>query len=305
METQALLAAFLSFSVYTFASVPRYVARGKSGVPELNKERFVASIRDNSMRRFIASFVHSQMFTSFVEKQVVEETGANPFEAAATFTAPPDAPPPLPTRPAGAGGASPSLSGGGASPSPGGGPEDADTLYGGLAASVRGDMEFTDVLKSVRAAMPATCAAASEEVREIALEMTSNSSTKRPRFETFKKLAIRTYDAVMCARILDVVWVRLDDSAGRNWRHGHKALQLLQFLLSAGSEMVVAGALKHISKIYALTRFKSGALGVSNAHIRRVRTVAHKTFAVLAYVSRRTSSFALHSPRFLWGLPVP
>jgi ENTH domain len=50
-----------------------------------------------------------------------------------------------------------------------------------------------------------------------------------------------------------VIWARLQDCKGAKWKHGAKALWLLQGLLLRGPECVLADALQHLQDIRAVS----------------------------------------------------
>lgn len=51
------------------------------------------------------------------------------------------------------------------------------------------------------------------------------------------EIADLTYNVVAFSEIMAILWKRLNDH-GRNWRHVHKALILLEYLIKTGSEKV-------------------------------------------------------------------
>jgi len=51
------------------------------------------------------------------------------------------------------------------------------------------------------------------------------------------EIADLTYHVVAFSEIMAILWKRLNDH-GRNWRHVHKALILLEYLIKTGSEKV-------------------------------------------------------------------
>jgi hypothetical protein len=104
---------------------------------------------------------------------------------------------------------------------------------------------------------------AAAAVEPLASEATSNSPPKADEKETFRALAKLSCDVEKCNALMSLLWRRCDDSQGRNWKHGHKAMRLLFFLLSAGSEPCLASAWDNLSRIHKLSFFRTDAVGVS------------------------------------------
>lgn len=111
------------------------------------------------------------------------------------------------------------------------------------------------------------------------LDITSNSASKSPEKDTFNSIAKRSFDFASCTAILNTLWQRINDSTGRNWKYGLKALKLLYFLLSSGSEMVVASVWNNLGLIHNLTRFSTDAIGVTARSVARVRESAWALYA--------------------------
>lgn len=67
-------------------------------------------------------------------------------------------------------------------------------------------------------------------------EATSNDQWG-PSSTLMSEIADLTYNVVAFSEIMAILWKRLNDH-GRNWRHVHKALILLEYLIKTGSEKV-------------------------------------------------------------------
>ncbi|XP_051992408.1 epsin-1-like isoform X2 [Xyrauchen texanus] len=63
-----------------------------------------------------------------------------------------------------------------------------------------------------------------------------------------------TYNVVACNEILAMLWKRLNDD--KNWRHVHKALTLLEYLLKTGSDRIPLQCVENIHVIKALTEYR-------------------------------------------------
>ena len=55
--------------------------------------------------------------------------------------------------------------------------------------------------------------------------------------------------------IMSVIWKRINDT-GKNWRHVYKALTILEYLASHGSERVIDEIRVHIYQISTLSDFQ-------------------------------------------------
>ena len=87
------------------------------------------------------------------------------------------------------------------------------------------------------------------EFHPLALQITSNASTLtlKEEYPIIVKICRHAYASQLFPRIMRTIWFRLEDSKGQNWKHGQKALQLLQALLLRGPEIVISAGLDRIS----------------------------------------------------------
>ncbi|XP_067112186.1 epsin-1 [Osmerus mordax] len=63
-----------------------------------------------------------------------------------------------------------------------------------------------------------------------------------------------TYNVVACNEIMTMLWKRLKDD--KNWRHVHKSLTLLEYLLKTGSDRVLLKLTDNVYIVKALTEFR-------------------------------------------------
>ncbi|XP_058474401.1 epsin-1-like [Solea solea] len=63
-----------------------------------------------------------------------------------------------------------------------------------------------------------------------------------------------TYNAVACSEIMTMLWKRLKDD--RNWRHIHKSLTLLEYLLKTGDDRVLLKMKDNVYIVKALTEYR-------------------------------------------------
>nr|XP_054601303.1 epsin-1 isoform X1 [Nothobranchius furzeri]XP_054601304.1 epsin-1 isoform X1 [Nothobranchius furzeri] len=63
-----------------------------------------------------------------------------------------------------------------------------------------------------------------------------------------------TYNAIACSEIMTMLWKRLKDD--KNWRHIHKSLTLLEYLLKTGDDRVLLKMKENIYIVKALTEYR-------------------------------------------------
>ncbi|CAL8299936.1 unnamed protein product [Lota lota] len=84
-------------------------------------------------------------------------------------------------------------------------------------------------------------------------EATSNDPWG-PSSSQMADLSDLTYNVVACNEIMTMLWKRLKDD--KNWRHIHKSLTLLEYLLKTGDERVLLKMKDNIYIVKALTEFR-------------------------------------------------
>ncbi|XP_023684975.2 epsin-3-like isoform X1 [Paramormyrops kingsleyae] len=85
-------------------------------------------------------------------------------------------------------------------------------------------------------------------------EATSNDPWG-PSNALMSEIADLTYSMPAFAEVMGIIWKRLSDH-GKNWRHVHKALILLDFLVKTGSEQVAQQCRQNMVMIQALREFQ-------------------------------------------------
>lgn len=112
------------------------------------------------------------------------------------------------------------------------------------------------------------------KVAETTLDLTSTSPPSRPSKVVLPELIRASFDSRLFDYVVEPMWVRLGDCAGKNWRHGEKALLLLDILLKEGCDRVVLFALqpgkKHL--LDELARYESSEIEA----MRKLRELALK-----------------------------
>ena len=88
--------------------------------------------------------------------------------------------------------------------------------------------------------------------------------------DAFREVAHHSYESKIAPVIAETLWRRVLNSRGMHWRHGHKALVLLEYLLEHGSEAIAADVLDHAQHVFRLKRF-SGKQKVEAVKLRAVK----------------------------------
>lgn len=85
-------------------------------------------------------------------------------------------------------------------------------------------------------------------------EATSNDPWGPPS-SLIMEIADMTFNVVAFTEVMGMIWKRLNDH-GKNWRHVYKALNLLDYLIKAGSERVAQQCRENIYAIQTLRDFQ-------------------------------------------------
>lgn len=78
-----------------------------------------------------------------------------------------------------------------------------------------------------------------DDIYKTCLELTANTVPKRDTKELKRELTVASFDSRLCLKLLEAIWERMKDSKKKNWRHGYKALSLLEHLMIHGGDRVV------------------------------------------------------------------
>ncbi|XP_050540886.1 epsin-2 isoform X2 [Daktulosphaira vitifoliae] len=108
-------------------------------------------------------------------------------------------------------------------------------------------------------------------------EATSNDQWG-PSSTLMAEIADLTYNVVAFSEIMGILWKRLNDH-GRNWRHVHKALILLEYLIKTGSEKVAQQCKENRFAIKTLETFQH--IEDNKDKGQRVRDTATQLVALL------------------------
>ncbi|XP_025424164.1 epsin-2 isoform X2 [Sipha flava] len=108
-------------------------------------------------------------------------------------------------------------------------------------------------------------------------EATSNDQWG-PSSTLMAEIADLTYNVVAFSEIMAILWKRLNDH-GRNWRHVHKALILLEYLIKTGSEKVAQQCKENRFAIKTLETFQH--IEENKDKGQRVRDTATQLVALL------------------------
>ncbi|GBG28028.1 DENN domain-containing protein 2C [Hondaea fermentalgiana] len=240
-----LRTTWASFNLFVFGWADRFV---DAHTGEIHKEGFVASISDPSLQRFCRGFAHTQMFNHFVERLVehrqrrahrnaVPSTTTGGFRRAADMREQ---------------------------------QRREDEIFMAALDTIHGEYTWADAKRVIKNAFPPrTCYIPHGAVAE-ALDAIPTTIRTNPRFdpytdETFHKLARRSYDVRLAVAANKAIWTRVAHTSAKNWRAGYNAMIFLRFMISAGSEVVLASAYKHIGQVAGLLRI--------GGELRRPRSV--------------------------------
>jgi hypothetical protein len=123
-----------------------------------------------------------------------------------------------------------------------------------------GDSSYRSIQKSVQSMFDGEANGTSlktTHVRNILLDITSNKSTKRSLSDSLAELARASFEATCQPLCMELLWRRMADSKGTDWRHGYKSLCILEYLLRQGSEATIADILDHARILYTFTSFRA------------------------------------------------
>ena len=121
-----------------------------------------------------------------------------------------------------------------------------------------------------------------DEARLIVEGLTSSSNNNGCQPNVLNDLAKRSFDCIQAQAMESVLNQRLNDSAGRSWRHGFQALEIIEYLSKTGSEFLLSKMWDLLSLVFLLTRFVSGnVVGVTSKTCELIRVRATKVYYLL------------------------
>jgi hypothetical protein len=124
----------------------------------------------------------------------------------------------------------------------------------------QGDSSYTSVKSSVDAICEGELNESvmkTAQLRELLMGLTSNKMGKMSRADALRAVASVSFEASSISKIMEILWFRMEDSKGTDWRHGYKALNVIEYLLHQGSEVVIADLLDHARVLHDFMKFRA------------------------------------------------
>ena len=131
----------------------------------------------------------------------------------------------------------------------------------------RGDCSYQSIKRSVQAMVEVESSGSNanggknnvtgSKLRDILMDMTSNRSSKHNKKLALNHFINSSYEANSQPIIMEVIFKRLGHAQGKDWRHGYKALCLLECLLQQASEAVIADTLNASRLLYVFMKYRA------------------------------------------------
>lgn len=114
--------------------------------------------------------------------------------------------------------------------------------------------------------------------RQLAMALTSNKTYEGNYQKAISNLVEQCRECTsVLFDVMSVIWLRLRDSKGLQWKHGYQALVLLRNLLYHGPMAVIAEATDGMSKIRAMKYYDN----IRSSCATQVRTIAKTVYSLL------------------------
>jgi hypothetical protein len=114
--------------------------------------------------------------------------------------------------------------------------------------------------------------------RRMAMTLTSNKGYEGDYSKAIAQLVEQCRESTsVLFDVMSVVWLRLRDMKGLQWKHGYQALQLLRNLLYHGPMAVIAEATDGLDKIRAMKYYEN----MRSQIVQQVRTAAQNVYNLL------------------------
>ena len=130
-----------------------------------------------------------------------------------------------------------------------------------------GDCSYQSIKKSVQAMVAVELNAnsftggknrvTSDKLRDMLMDTTSNKISKYSKDFAYKYFINASFEPNCQPIIMEVIFKRLIHSQGKDWRHGYKALCLLECLLQQASEAMIADTLNVSALLYTLMGYRA------------------------------------------------
>ncbi len=121
-------------------------------------------------------------------------------------------------------------------------------------------------------------------VRSKAIALTSNSRNEATAQSTLHRLVMECREcSIILVEVMSVVWDRLRDSRGMQWKHGLYALQIIQELLLHGPLAAVTEVTDGLDKI---RRMMKGYDNMRTVAVQEIRSLARFVYTLIIHRSR-------------------
>ncbi|GAX21700.1 hypothetical protein FisN_3Hh492 [Fistulifera solaris] len=149
------------------------------------------------------------------------------------------------------------------------------------------DFGLLDVRKVCRqlaqSSLSRRAAAVQSNARRTAMLLTSNKPFEGDYAKAVAQLVEECLEcSTILADVMSVLWLRIRDSRGMQWKHGYQALMILRNLLYHGPTAVIAEATDGLDKIRAMKNYEN----MRGQIVQQVRNAATDVYGLLVDRSR-------------------
>lgn len=93
--------------------------------------------------------------------------------------------------------------------------------------------------------------------RSLVEDVTSNKPSKKNISDCYHDIINKSFHSEHISYIDEIIWSRLSDTKGIQWRHGYKSMLLIEILLQYGSEACLANSLDHVRRLYSMSKYRA------------------------------------------------
>ena len=117
---------------------------------------------------------------------------------------------------------------------------------------------------------------ANADARRNAMALTSNKQFEGDQGRAVAQLVESCHETSILMDVMSVIWLRLRDCKGMNWKHGLSSLQILRNLLYHGPIAAVAEATDGVDKIRLLKSYQNQMRGSTAQQIQQAATQVYE-----------------------------
>eukprot|EP00586_Coscinodiscus_wailesii_P001269 CAMPEP_0172488046 /NCGR_PEP_ID=MMETSP1066-20121228/17396_1 /TAXON_ID=671091 /ORGANISM="Coscinodiscus wailesii, Strain CCMP2513" /LENGTH=850 /DNA_ID=CAMNT_0013255027 /DNA_START=201 /DNA_END=2753 /DNA_ORIENTATION=+ len=146
-----------------------------------------------------------------------------------------------------------------------------------------------NVRRTVRQVTESRAAAGKRaRVRQVLLAVTSNQQFQGNMLQAMENITEECREVHQTlAMVMGVIWFRIRDSQGGQWRHAHNGLLLLRYLLIHGPVTAVTEATNQLGTIFQLRNYTTRAFGGGGEQVRRLAVQVYKLIVNRSYLFSR------------------